>query len=167
VTLVKLNADENKPEKKRFPWHTVTIVSGAILLVGGGTLALWNYPKYTDRDERATDWIKKYCPDETRSGLVCGEKSDQQMVNELWDARDHFGRYALTGGIIAGVGVGLIALGLFVLQPPSDDSKSAASSAGRGAVRAAPTPGLSESPILDIVPVIAPSNYGLILNGTF
>lgn len=168
VKLIRVEPDaSSKPKKEPFPWHTVAVVSGATLFLGGGGVGLWYYYKYDDREQRRLKLLNACNEDQVEGGFTCMDDRIPEKVIELETARDQFGRVAIIGGVVAGVGLGLVALGLFVLQPPSDSSKSGAKSAGRGAVNAAPKPGLSENPTWTVIPALDPNNAGLWLQGTF
>jgi mRNA-degrading endonuclease RelE of RelBE toxin-antitoxin system len=169
VKLIRVEPDASaKPEKKPFPWHTVAVVSGAALLLGGGGVGLWHYYKYENREERRVGYLERYC-EEGLDTFSCegAPTGTEELIEKVQNERDDNGRIATIGAIVGVVGVGLIVLGLFVLQPPSDSSKGAAKGAGRGAVNAAPKPGLSEAPTVNIIPVLDPNNAGLFLRGTF
>jgi hypothetical protein len=167
VRLIRVEPDAGgKAQKKPFPWHTVVVISGATLLLGGGGVGLWYYYKSDDRETRRVETLDKFCTQGVTT-FTCDTPEAQPLIERMEKERDQHGRTAIIGGIVGAVGLGLVALGLFVLQPPSDTSKGAAKGAGRGAVNAAPKPGLSENPTFNLVPSIDPNNYGLWLQGTF
>jgi hypothetical protein len=169
VKLIRVEPDANaKPKKEPFPWHTVAVVSGATLFLAGGGVGLWYYYKYDNRVKDIDRLLGQCDEDPVEGGFNCdNDPRIPPLVTVKENARDEFSRTAIIGGVVAGVGLGLVALGLFVLQPPSDSSKGAAKGAGRGAVNAAPKPGLSESPTINVIPSLNPDNYGLWLQGTF
>lgn len=163
ITVVPVEFDAGpKAEKKPFPWAKVVTISGAVLFVGGGSLAVWKYLEGAPKDERIDNLISRYCEDDGRGSLQCSD-TDQVLITRWWNQREDAWSTAKVGAVIGGVGLGLMALGIFVLDDPSDGDKKAAKGVGGGVKRAAPSPSLS----YDVVPQFSPDGYGLTVQGTF
>lgn len=170
ITVVPVELDSGpRAAKKPFPWGTVVTISGAVLFVGGGSLAVWKYLEGAPKDDRITDLETRHC-DYDRGQLTCnGGQADYDLLARWYTQRNDAWGTATVGAVIGGVGVGLMALGIFVLNEPSEGDNKAAKGVGGGVKRKAPSPSLSydATPSWDVVPVFSPEGYGLSVQGSF